>query len=197
MPGVIRLASIADAPAIQRIYAPFVTDRVTSFEATPPDATEIAHRIGTPGDGFPWLVYEDAGGVVGYAYAAPHAARHAYRWSVNVSVYLDPRVHRRGIGRALYLALFDVLRRQQYVNAYGGITLPNAASEGLHRSVGFVPVGIYRGVGFKFGQWWDVAWMHLRLREDATPAEPQPFPAIVAGEDVRARFIELAEAIRR
>jgi L-amino acid N-acyltransferase YncA len=177
MASRIRNVNPTDAPAIQRIYAPYVTDRATSFEMVPPDAAEMERRIRDTIDQYPWLVFESDGEVLGYAYAGTHNPRHAYQWSVNVSVYLDARVHRRGVGRALYTALFDLLRRQRYVNAYAGITLPNEASVGLHEAMGFVTVAVYPRVGFKFGRWHDTTWLHLRLVEEDGPPAGDPLPA--------------------
>ena len=176
MASRIRNVALTDAPAISRIYAPYVTDHAISFEMVPPDAAEMERRITATTAGYPWLVHEEDGEVLGYAYAATHNPRTAYQWSVNVSVYLDARVHRRGVGRALYTALFDLLRRQRFVNAYAGITLPNAASVGLHDAMGFVTVAVYPRIGFKFGRWHDTTWLHLRLvEEDAAPAgDPLP-----------------------
>ncbi len=111
----------------------------------------------------PWLVYAEAGEVWGYAYAARHRERFAYQWSVDVSVYVHHARHRSGLGRALYWELFQQLKALGYYNAYAGITLPNAGSVGLHESFGFIPVGIYRNVGFKLGRWWDVGWWQKRL----------------------------------
>jgi phosphinothricin acetyltransferase len=167
----IRIRSVqpADAKAVQAIYAPFVSDRATSFETVPPDAVEMRRRIDEQLERHPWLVAETDGDVIGYACASAHRTRSAYRWSVDVAVYVDPRLHRRGIGRALYASLFDLLRRQRFVNAYAGITLPNPSSVALHQSLGFEPIGTYRGVGFKLDRWHDVIWMHLRLRQDAKP----------------------------
>jgi phosphinothricin acetyltransferase len=172
---------------VQAIYAPFVSDSAASFETVAPDEAEIRRRIEAQRDRYPWLVFEADGAVVGYAYASAHRVRQAYQWSVDVSVYVDERFHRRGVGRALYLALFDLLRRQRFVNAYAGITLPNPASVGLHRSLGFEPIGVYRQVGFKFDRWHDVMWLHLRLRDDAsTPAEPLPIAQLWAEPPVVA-----------
>jgi phosphinothricin acetyltransferase len=158
---------------VRRIYAPYVAERATSFETAVPDESEIAHRIASYAERYPWLVFESHHDILGYAYASSHRARQAYQWCVEVSVYIDSAAHRRGLGRALYLALFHVLREQGYVNAYAGITLPNAASVALHEAVGFAPVGVYPRIGFKFNRWHDVLWLHLRLREDATPV-PEP-----------------------
>jgi L-amino acid N-acyltransferase YncA len=187
MDRTIRSAEADDAHAVQAIYAPFVSDSATSFETVVPDVGEIGRRIEAQRERYPWLVFEVDGSVVGYAYASAHRTRQAYQWSVDVSVYVDERFQRRGIGRALYLALFDLLRRQRFVNAYAGITLPNPASVGLHRSLGFEPIGVYRQVGFKFDRWHDVIWLHLRLREDAAiPADPLPIAELWADPPVVA-----------
>jgi L-amino acid N-acyltransferase YncA len=113
----IRIRSVepADAEVIQAIYAPFVSDTVISFETIVPDVAEIRSRIEAHAESCPWLVCEADQCVVGYAYASPHRTRPAYRWSVDVSVYVDPRHHRRGVGRALYTSLFDLLRRQGFL----------------------------------------------------------------------------------
>jgi L-amino acid N-acyltransferase YncA len=198
MASRIRNVELADAPAIARIYAPYVTDRATSFEMTPPDAAEMEQRIRGTIDHYPWLVFESEGEVLGYAYAGTHNPRQAYQWSVNVSVYLDARVHRRGVGRALYTALFDLLRRQRFVNAYAGITLPNAASVGLHEALGFVTVAVYPRIGFKFGKWHDTTWLHLRLIEEDTPpaGDPLPAPELWRDPSVEPMLAACAQTIR-
>ena len=145
----IRLARAADSTAVADIYRPAVTERATSFELEPPDATEMRQRIVACLERMPWLVAEDDGNVVGYAYASPHRTRLAYQWSVEVSAYVDERAQQRGVGRGLYEALFRVLVLQGFRNAYAGITLPNAASEGFHRRLGFTRVGVFRDIGFK------------------------------------------------
>jgi phosphinothricin acetyltransferase len=179
---------------VQAIYAPFVSDSAISFETVVPDVAEIRCRIGDKRERFPWLVFEVDGTVAGYAYASAHRTRQAYQWSVDVSVYVDPRFQRRGVGRSLYLALFDLLRRQGFVNAYAGVTLPNPGSEGLHRSLGFEPVGVYRQVGFKFDRWHDVVWLHLRLRDDASaPAPLLPTTPLWNDTSVLAMLRERAE----
>jgi L-amino acid N-acyltransferase YncA len=176
---IIRVASIDDAAAVAEIYAPSVTDDVTSFELVPPDAREMASRIAKILQQHPWLVCESGGDVVGYAYACAHRERAAYRWSVDVSVYVSARVHRRGVGTALYAALFEILVLQRYRNAFAGITLPNAASEGMHSRHGFTLVGVYHHVGYKFGAWHDVAWFERPiLPRIQDPPEPLPFPDV-------------------
>jgi phosphinothricin acetyltransferase len=135
----------------------------------------MEQRIAATLPHFPWLVEEQQGQVVGYAYASRHHERAAYQWSVNVSVYIDEAHRRRGVGRALYTKLFDLLRQQGLCGAYAGITLPNAGSVGLHESLGFRPVGIYRAVGHKLGAWYDVGWWQLSLCE-RIPDPPPPRP---------------------
>lgn len=194
MEKLIRSVELADARAIRDLYAPFVTDSATSFEIEPPDEAAMARRIQDQREQFPWLVYEAGGEVLGYAYASPHrAARKAYQWCVEVSIYVDARVRRHGVGRALYASLFEILRRQGYANAYAGITLPNPGSLRLHESLGFAPIGVYPRIGFKFGTWHDVAWVQLRLQEAAVPVpEPLPARALLGETSVRSMLEENA-----
>jgi len=169
---VLRLAHPDDAAAVAAIYGPVVATSPTSFELEVPTAEEMGRRIDETLPRFPWLVLENGAGVSGYAYASRHRERGAYQWSADVSVYIAPAHHRRGIGRALYTALLEILALQGYCNAYAGITLPNAASVGLHEAMGFSHLGIYRGVGHKFGRWHDVGWWQMALRP--RPEKPEP-----------------------
>jgi phosphinothricin acetyltransferase len=178
---MIRLATPADGSALAAIYAPAVTDHTTSFELEPPDGAEMARRVERLMARTPWLVCEWESNVVGYAYAGAHRDRWAYQWSVEVSAYVDASAHRSGVARALYASLFAVLAVQGFRNAYAGITLPNAGSERLHEAVGFTPVGIYRGVGYKFGAWHDVLWLERALAPRvADPTAPTPLPDAAA-----------------
>jgi phosphinothricin acetyltransferase len=161
----LRIATAEDAAAVASIYAPYVRDTPISFETAPPTADEIRQRIDAVLASHVWLVACRGGGVVGYAYASAHRTRAAYRWSVDTAVYVEASSQRRGIARRLYGALFSILALQRYVNAYAGITLPNRASVGLHEAMGFVPVGVYRRVGYKQGSWYDVGWWCRALRE--------------------------------
>jgi phosphinothricin acetyltransferase len=171
-----------DAAAVADIYRPAVEASIASFEETPPDAAQMAGRMRATLAATPWLVAVDEDdGVIGYAYAGRHRERPGYRWSVDVSVYVADALHGRGVGRRLYDALFDVLRRQRFVNAYAGIALPNAASVRLHEAIGMRLVGTYERVGFKFGAWHDVAWYGMRLTEpEGAPPEPIALPALSA-----------------
>jgi L-amino acid N-acyltransferase YncA len=164
---IIRDALPPDAAAIAGIYRPLVEDTFISFELDAPDAAEMRSRMQRVTRGYPWLVAVDSDAVVGYAYASPHRQRAAYASSLDVSVYLACAARGRGVGSALYSALFGVLEQAgTFHRAFAGIALPNDASVALHKKHGFELVGIYREVGRKFGRWIDVAWWQRELRED-------------------------------
>jgi L-amino acid N-acyltransferase YncA len=165
-----------DAAACVAIYAPHVEAGATSFEQEPPSAERFGERITAIAATYPWLVAEREGEVVGYAYACPHRERPAYRWAVEVSVYVATREWGRGHGRALYRELIERLRAQRFQVACAGITLPNEASVALHESVGFVPVGVYRRIGWKDGAWRDVGWWQLELQPAGDGPPPEPLP---------------------
>ena len=160
----IRLATRNDAVGIAEIYRPIVLSTPISSEIEPPDEQEIARRIEKTMTAHPWLVCEYQDHLTGYAYASSHRERAAYQWSVDASVYVHSDFRRQGVGQALYRSLFQILAAQGYYNAYAGITLPNAGSVGLHESVGFNPLGVYRHVGYKMGAWHDVGWWELALQ---------------------------------
>lgn len=180
----VRLADPGqDAERVAEIYRPYVTETLVSFEEVPPSAADMAERMRATLAWTPWLVAEnDEGMVVGYAYASRHRERPGYRWSVDISVYIDGRWQRRGIGRALYAELLEILRRQRFTNVYAGIGLPNPGSVALHESLGMRQIAVYEKVGFKFGEWPDVAWYAMRLNEPPDPPdEPIPFPELSRG----------------
>lgn len=165
-----------DGAGCAAIYAPFVTDSAISFEEEVPTAADFAARIERIQLTHPWIVAECEQRLAGFAYGCPHRERAAYRWAAEVSVYVDPGFHRRGVGRALYQALLGLLREQGLWVACAGIALPNEASVALHESLGFALVGVYRRIGYKAGAWWDVGWWQLELRSpaDGPPAPPRP-----------------------
>lgn len=178
----VRVADpVGDSSSVAEIYARYVTSSVISFEEVPPSADEMRERIARVLDWAPWLVADDENGrVIGYAYASRHRERAGYRWSVDLAVYSDASVQRRGVGRSLYAELLPILRRQRFINAYAGIGLPNNASVALHKSIGMALVAVYEKVGWKLGRWVDVAWYGMRLvdggeRADDAPPEPIPF----------------------
>lgn len=155
---MIRTATTADAQAICDIYNPYVEKTVITFEEVPVDAATMAQRIADIGQRHMWYVAEEAGRVVGYAYAGPWRPRTAYRHAVETSVYLAADATGRGLGRALYATVLDALPRQGFRCAMGGIALPNDASVALHEAMGFVKVAHFKDVGFKFGRWIDVGY---------------------------------------
>lgn len=175
----IRQATPADAAAVAAIYAPYVEDTTVTFELDPPTPTQMGERIASALRAHDWLVLEERGDdgrdmIAGYAYAGEFKSRAAYRWSCEVSVYLERGRRRTGAGRALYEALLPRLAARGYRQAVAGMTLPNDASMGLHTALGFEPVGVFRAVGWKHGQWHDVAFAQrpLVIAPDP-PAEPR------------------------
>jgi phosphinothricin acetyltransferase len=162
---VIRSATASDDERLAAIYAPYVLDTAVSFEEVPPTAAQMGERRQAVRDAsLPWLVVEEAGRVLGYAYASPHRSRAAYRFSVETTVYLATSATGRGLGRQLMESLLAELTQRGLALALAGVSLPNEASVALHRKLGFTEVGIYRGVGFKHGRWHDVWWGQRALR---------------------------------
>jgi L-amino acid N-acyltransferase YncA len=166
---VVRRATVEDAVACQAIYAPYVRDTVISLELDPPSVPEIEERMERCLETHDWLVLEDDGAICGYAYGSAYRSRAAYRWACEVSVYVEVGRRRTGAGRVLYKALFPRLVDRGYLTALAGMTLPNPASEGLHRSLGFEEVGTWSRIGWKFGAWHDVLWMQRRLAAGSEP----------------------------
>ena len=169
MGGIIRLARLEDAPQIADIYRPFVEASPVSFEASAPDSVETSNRIEGVTAKYPWLVCEVDGAVAGYAYASQHRVRFHYQWSIDCSVYVHPDYRKLGIASALYTSLIEIVRYQGYISAFAGITLPNEASVGFHSSMGFIPIGVYKNVGFKLDRWHSVGLWQLQLHEPTTP----------------------------
>ena len=178
----IRPAVGVDAVEMLAIYAEFVTHTAVSFETEVPSPAEFQQRIADYSAHAPWLVCEAGRRVAGFAYGSRHRERAAYQWSVDVTVYVHGDFRRRGIGVILYRNLFRSLRAQGFCTAYAGITLPNPASVVLHESLGFKPVGVYEGVGYKLGSWHDVGWWGLRLQEPLQPPQPLRPPEAALAE---------------
>lgn len=175
----IRVVEDRDAEAIAAIYAPHVTRGVASFEESAPSPDAMRARIAKCCDVYPWLVAEDGGAILGYAYADRFRDRSAYRWAVETTVYVAADAQRRGVGRLLYGALLDILRRQGFTQAIAAISLPNDPSIRLHEMAGFRRAGVYRQVGWKQGRWIDVGlWQAELVEASQPPAEPKPFSAI-------------------
>jgi len=180
----LRLATERDAEGIQAVYAPYVRDTCISFEAEPPSVEEIRRRLGNVLPRWPWLVCERDGEILAYAYASEHRVRAAFRWAVDVAVYVREGRQRTGLGRALYTGLLPLLGLQGYCHAYAAIYIPNPASVGLHEAMGFRFFAAFPQVGYKQGGWRDVGWWHLALRDlPASPEEPLSLAAIRAHPD--------------
>lgn len=177
----VRLAGPDDAAAIAAIYAPYVLASAASFETEAPDAAEMKDRIDACGALYPWLVaLDEDGGIAGYAYATAFRARRAYRFAVETTVYLAEGRQGLGFGSALYGRLLPLLESQGFTQAIAAITLPNDASVRLHEHFGFVQVGSYRDVGYKFGAWRSVGlWQRPLAPLAKDPAEPMAYVSLV------------------
>lgn len=161
---MIRDANSADAAAITRIYNPYILDTIITFEEQAITPSDMAARIQeVTAEALPWLIAEQDGVVVGYAYASKWKGRCAYRFSVETTVYLAPDYFGRGIGTGLYQSLLQQLKKRQLHAAIGGIALPNVASIALHEKLGFRKVAHFPEVGFKFNQWIDVGYWQATL----------------------------------
>lgn len=192
----IRFATEQDAPALLSIYTPYVKDTVITFEYDVPSIEEFARRIREITAFYPWLVWEQNGRIVGYAYAHRHKERAAYQWGCELSVYLSPDARGQGIGTALYQALIQILALQNVYNLYACITLPNEASQRLHKAMGFTFAGTWHHTGYKLGAWHDVGWYektcgqlseNAQGRETALPALPKP---LVSVHDLNAAVLD-------
>lgn len=197
MAVTVRFVEPSDAAAIRAIYAPYCESTYVSFEIVAPSIAEMTNRIRRISSRYPWLVCDVDGELVGYVYASQHGERAAYRWAVDVAVYVDARFQRCGIGRGLYTALFSVLQEQGYFKAYAGITLPNEKSVGLHEAVGFRQAGVFPHVGYKLGKWLDVGWWQRELQPEATlPDEPRSIEIVRRSPSVEQTFREASAGFR-
>jgi phosphinothricin acetyltransferase len=161
---VIRPATVADAAAVAAIYNHYVRKTVVTFEEEEVAPPEIARRIEAVGaQSLPWLVAERGATVVGYAYATRWHSRSAYRFSVEITVYVDAGHHRLGVGSRLYDHLLPLLRARGIHTVLAGIALPNDASVNLHERFGLAKVAHLAEVGFKFGEWVDVGYWQRSL----------------------------------
>jgi len=160
---MIRPVTAADAPALAAIYNPYIRDTTITFEEDPVTAEEMAARIARVTEGYPWLVWEEEGRVLAYAYSSVWRARPAYRYSTETAIYLAMDQQGKGIGTALYRALLDELRTRGFHLVLGGVALPNEASVRLHERLGFKKAGHMREAGRKFDRWIDVGFWELLL----------------------------------
>ncbi len=179
----IRMAQTADAEALVAIYGQYIDTPIT-FEYQLPAVDEFATRIADILVEYPYLVAEEQGRLLGYAYAHRQMAREAYQWNAELSVYLDQNAISQGIGTKLYQALEEILKLQGVRTVYGGVTIPNEKSQRLHLGRGFKSLGVYHNTGYKCGSWHDVEWFEKQLLP--YDAEPQPVRPItvVAAESI-------------
>lgn len=169
----IRLARPEDGPALLAIYGQYIHTPIT-FEYGLPTQAEFARRISATLEGYPYLVWEEDAAPLGYAYAHRERERAAYQWNAELSIYLSAQATGRGVGRKLYTALMELLVLQGVHTAYGAVTHPNPASEGLHLALGFRRLGVHQNTGYKDGDWHDVIWFEKSL----APYGPHPTPVL-------------------
>lgn len=179
----IRFATPDDSPGLLNIYGQYIHTPIT-FEYSLPTEREFAGRIADVSHSYPYLAGEEDGVFVGYAYAHKFKERAAYQWGAELSVYLDRSALGRGLGKRFYSVLIEILKLQGLRTAYGGVTLPNRASEALHRSLGFEVLGTYHNAGYKNGKWHDVTWFEKPIGE--YDAEPKPIIGVtdIPGEEL-------------
>ncbi len=176
---VLRLATPADSNAILDIYAPYIQNTSFTFETEVPSIEEFAERIKNYLNNWPWLVCEIDGKIAGYAYATKYRERTAYQWCVESSIYIHDDFQKAGIGKLLYITLFEILKRQGFRNVYAVINLPNEKSVAFHERLGFTYFATYEQVGYKLGKWKNVGWWRLIVNEFGDePAAPVKFADI-------------------
>lgn len=179
----IRLATPDDAQAMLEIYSPYILNSGITQETEVPSVEEFQNRISSYLATYPWLVCEINGKIEGYAYASQHRSRKGYQWCVETSVYIDQEQNGKGIGQALYTALFRILKLQGFVNAYAVITLPNERSVTFHEKFGFHYLFSYKNIGYKLGKWHDVGWLAFLVNEHKSN---QPNPVIFSQLEISA-----------
>lgn len=185
---MIRLATRADIPAILNIYAPYIRETAFTFEYEVPEISDFEARFDLITARFPWLVWEENGRILGYAYGDAAFSRKAFSWDADMSIYLDMSVRGQGIGGKLYGCLEQMLKNLGYCNLYALVTEGNQASERFHEGRGYEVEGLLKKSGFKFGRWHGLVWYVLRVREPENPGE---VPAAFACTEEAAALMAL------
>ena len=176
---MIRLATEFDIPQILDIYAPYILHTAVSFEYSVPTLEAFTERFRTITAQFPWVVWEKDEKVLGYAYGSLPFERAAYSWCSEVSIYLAPQIHGKGVGRQLYGVLEHIMQRQGYHVIYSLITSENEVSLRFHKKYGYIPRAEFPDCGFKFGRWLGIFWLEKRLKSVEIPSKmPTPWQAI-------------------
>jgi len=167
---LIRMIKKEDYEGTRAIYGQYIDTPIT-FEVELPSKEAWAERVEKILKDYPYLVCEENGKVIGYAYGHRHRERKAYDWNAELSVYVDKAAVAKGVGRTLYTNLIEFLEKQNVKTVYGVVTVPNTASEALHKSLGFRTVGVFENTGYKDGKWLDVAWFEKSIGdyEDVPP----------------------------
>lgn len=177
---MIRPATEQDLPEILAIYGPYVTETTITFEYEIPVKEAFFQRFLEITAQYPFLVWEETGQILGYAYASAPYSRDAYRWCAEPSIYLRPEARGKGIGRKLYEALEWILDNQGYQILYALITTENTDSIAFHRKMGYQTRAEFPDCGYKFGRWLGVTWMEKRIKIVQSPSGfPLPWQAIV------------------
>jgi phosphinothricin acetyltransferase len=177
---MIRIATEADVPQILNIYAPYILTTTHTFEYEVPTEGVFLERFRNITAQFPWLVWEEGGTILGYAYGSAPFERAAFSWVAEDSVYLKPEARGRGIGRALCTALEEILRYKGYRRVYAIITSENTNSLDFHRKLGYRTVGEFEDCGFKFGRWLGITWLDKELKTVELPSKfPEPWRVIM------------------
>ena len=176
---MIRIATERDVPEILSIYAPYVQNTTYSFEYDVPTQEAFLERFRTITAQFPWIVWEEDGRILGYAYGSAPFARAAYRWASESSVYLRPEAKGRGIGRALYTALEQILAYQGFMVNYAIVTSENLSSLAFHEKLGYHTAGQFSGCAFKFGKRLGIIWMEKEIKKAEIPSKfPDTWPCV-------------------
>ena len=190
---MIRMATEADIPAILEIYGPYVCDTAISFEYSVPTLESFTARFARITSRFPWLVWEEGSRIMGYAYGSLPWERAAFQWCAEVSIYLHPDAHRKGIGSFLYQALEQVLALQGYLKVYAVVTTANRASVQFHEAAGYRLTASFPGCGFKHGAWHGTLWLEKALSSVEMPTSmPVTVGAIV---DFDRKFREILDTL--
>ncbi len=188
---MIRIAQESDISAMLGIYGPYVENTTWSFEYDVPCRREFAQRFYTITAQFPWLVWEEEGQVLGYAYASAPFERSAYRWCAEPSIYLAPHARGKGIGTRLYAVLEAILKAQGYQVLYALITQENTASVRFHEKLGYRVNAVFPDCGFKHGRWLGLTWMEKRLTIVENPsAFPLSWLSIVQNAERFTYFLD-------
>lgn len=176
---MIRTATVSDVPEMLEIYAPFIRTTTYTFEYEVPSVEDFSRRFAAVTEKLPWLVYEEDGHILGYAYASLPFERAAYRWCAEPSIYLAPQAQGRGVGKKLYEILENLLTQMGYRTMLAIITGENTRSIRFHQALGYTQCGLFHNVGLKFGRWLDVYWLEKQLHSVDIPSNfPTDWPLL-------------------